>query len=372
MDINLKVKSNLRIRAFYLFFIMGGIQIGVGLMGAPKYLFLEAQQDSWISILIAYAAILLVLWVMLAILGSYDNADIFGIQVDIFGKWIGKLFGTVYVLHFAVSLLIVMVTYIDVIQIFIFPEINIWLVAFLLLSLVVYCVAGGLRSVVGVVFLFFFLAHWILILLYKPISLIDYTHYQPVLQASMIDLLTGARSATFTLTGFEILFLIYPFVQNKKQAWRSSLLGVTWSAGMLLLHTLVVIGYFSAHQMETMEWTVLSVFNTIKLPFIARFDLIVVAEWMMMTLPTMILLMWGLTHGMKRLYHVPKRITLYVTAMIIFAISGFFFRHEQIITMTSILNNIDFWIVFVYPLILLPLVKLKKQWRKRQKGRKKT
>ncbi|GGK08359.1 germination protein GerB [Lentibacillus kapialis] len=367
MDINLKVKQGLRIRAFYLFFIMSGIQIGVGVMGTPKYIFLDAQQDSWISVLMAYAAMLIVLWVMLLILKSYDNADILGIQVDIFGTWIGKLLGTVYMLYFAFVLLVVLVTYIDVVQLFIFPQINTWLLGFLLLSLVVYCVAGGLRSIVGVVFLFFILSHWLLLLLAKPISLIDISNYQPVWQASMIDLLKGAKSTTFTFTGFEIIFWIYPFIRNKNQVWRPIFLGATWSAGIILLNTLIVIGYFSATQARTIEWSVLSLFKIVELPFIARFDFIVVAEWMMITLPTMMLLMWAITQGMKRLYHVPKRITLYAAALIFLVVCGFIDEHHLIMALNNQANSIAFWIIFVYPLALLPIVKLKKAWQSRSK-----
>ncbi|GAB4074513.1 GerAB/ArcD/ProY family transporter [Barrientosiimonas marina] len=366
MDINMKVNQALRFRAFYLFFIMGGIQIGVGVIGGPKYIFTHARQDSWISVLIAYAAILIILWVMLLILKSYDNADIFGIQADIFGQWIGKLLGTVYILHFALTLFVVLVTYIDLIQLFIFPHLNAWLISFLLLSLVVYCVAGGLRSVIGVVFLFFLLSHWLWLLMYKPISLIDASHYQPVLQASMIDLLKGSRESAFTLAGFEILFVLYPFIQNKKHVWRPLWLGITWSAGILLFSVAVAIGYFSPIQLETIEWTVLAMLQNVELPFIARFDFIIVAEWMMIALPTILLYMWATTQGMKRLYNVPKRVTLYSLALIMAVLSGFIDSHGQVMMLTNFANDMAFWIIFVYPLVLLPIVKFKK-WRQNRK-----
>lgn len=373
MDLNVKVNSNMRIRAFYLFFIISGIQIGVGVMGEPKYVFLDAGQDSWLAILIAYAAVTLVLWVMLLILKSYGNADIFGIQVDVFGKWIGKLLGTLYILHFGFSLLIVLMTYIDVMHLFTFPRLNTWIVAGLLLSLIVYCVAGGLRVIVGFLFLFFFFANGILLFLaYQPIFLIDVLHYQPVLEASATDLLKGAKSTTFTLTGFEIIFLIYPFIQNQKQAWRPMFLGITWSIIILLLNTFITIGYFSSRQMQTLEWAVLSLFDTVTLPFIDRFDVIVVIIWMTVALSTMMLLMWAVTQGMERIYHVPKRTTLYISALGIVIISGFMDNHHLIMTLNDKANDIDFWIVFIYPLVLLPVVKLKNHWRNRWKRGKQT
>lgn len=50
MEINLKVKKGLRIRAFQLFFIIVGIQISVGILGAPRYIFEKAHQDAWVSV----------------------------------------------------------------------------------------------------------------------------------------------------------------------------------------------------------------------------------------------------------------------------------------------------------------------------------
>src|SRR5699024_10896573 len=101
MDINLNVKPGLRIRDFYLFFIIPSIQVGVGVLGAPRYIFADARQDAWLAILIAFVYIIIVAFVMFIILNQYKNADNFGIQMDVFEKWIGKLLGPVYIVFFA-------------------------------------------------------------------------------------------------------------------------------------------------------------------------------------------------------------------------------------------------------------------------------
>ncbi|HLR81404.1 MAG TPA: GerAB/ArcD/ProY family transporter, partial [Bacillota bacterium] len=97
MKVNIDIRSNHKVRAFYLFFIISSLQIGAGIMGAPKYIFKEAQQDSWLSILIATIYIIIVVFAMIFILEQYESADIFGIQVDVFGQWIGKLLGIIYI-----------------------------------------------------------------------------------------------------------------------------------------------------------------------------------------------------------------------------------------------------------------------------------
>lgn len=371
MDINVKVKQNLAIRAFYLFFIMESIIIGIGIMGSPMYIYNEARQDAWVSILITYVYVLLVLFAMFLILKQYKNADILGIQVDVFGRWIGKLLGTIYMVHFAVTLLIIFVTYIEVVQIFVFPEISPFLMGGLLLILIVSSVLGGLRVIVGVAFLFFFLSHWLLFLLYDPVTQMELDNFRPFLGASIPDLLRGAKKASFTFLGFEILFFVYPFIQNKQQAKRPVFLGVTFAAFLVLLDTCIAIGFYSPGLLEQLEWSVLMLYKSVHLPFINRMDYIVIAEWMMVVLPNMVLLMWVLTFGMKRIYNIQKKVTLYAMATFLFVASGFIKYHSYIINLTDTYSEISFWLVYVYPFILLPLVWLKKRRKKAGKGLKK-
>ncbi|MBO1911626.1 GerAB/ArcD/ProY family transporter, partial [Microvirga sp. 3-52] len=180
MKVNLTIKPGQSIRAFYLIFIIVGIQVGVGILGVPRYIFAVAHQDAWVSIIIAFAYMLIVTWAMFIILNKYENADIFGIQVDIFGRWIGKLLGTIYLLFFMVEFLSVLLNYIEIVQVFIFPTITTFIMGLLLLLLVIYSVQGGIRVVVGTVFIFSLLSPWIFLLLYDPISRMEVTHFFPM------------------------------------------------------------------------------------------------------------------------------------------------------------------------------------------------
>lgn len=368
VDVNLDIKPGLRIRAFYLFFIIVGTQIGVGMLGVPRYIFAEAHQDAWISVLIAFVYMIIVASTMLIILKQYKNADIFGIQIDIFGKWIGKLLGTIYIIFFTVELLSVILTYIEVVQVFLYPSMPSFILGLLLMILIVYSVLGGVRVIVGVAFLCILLAPWIFVLLYDPISRIEMSHYLPMFQASVMELLMGARATVYTFLGLEILFIIYPFIDNKKKAKRPIFLGLFFSTLHVLLTTIIAIGYFSEKGLSKMEWPVLSLFKSVSLSFLERFDYLVVAEWMMVALPTMVFLMWATTYGVKRLYSISQRKTLYTVAILLLIMVTFLQKDYTIQKVTDIVSEVGFWIVFVYPIVLLPIVLMKKRLRKNKEG----
>lgn len=366
MDVNVRVKKNFTIRAFYLIFIINTVQTGVGIMGAPKHIFLAAGRDSWLAILIAWAYMLVIVFVMFKILNQYKNADLFGIQVDVFGIWIGKLLGSLFLLHIAMSFLSVLITYIEVVQIFIFPNIKIVTMATLLLALIMYSVRGGIRVIVGIVFVFFLLTVFYSPILIHPAMRMDMTHFMPPVQASFKELLLGAKGTTYSFLGFEILLIIYPFIQNKKAAKLPTYLGVSLSAFLVLVMTVITIGYFSPHQIKSIDWTVLSLFKTVSFSFLERFDYVIVAEWMMVVIPNMVLLMWVITYGVKRLYKVPQKTTLYVASFLFLLISCLLNSNYAVQTTTDTVAKVGIWIVFVYPLILLPLVLIKKRWQKKK------
>lgn len=368
MEINMNIKRNLQIRAFYLFYIITSIQTGVGVLSAPRYIFAKAHQDAWLSIIITLIYMLIVVFVMFTILNQYENADIFGIQTDVFGKWIGKILGTIYILFFIAELLSVLLIYIEAIQTFIYSTLHSFIIGSLLLILTVYSVRGGLRVVVGVIFIFFFLSIWIFALLYDPMLRMEMTLFQPMFQASFIELLKGSLETSYSFFGFEILFLIYPFIMNKENAKTPVYLGVSFSAFIVLFTTIISIGYYSPHDFEKMDWAVLTLFKSVSFSFLERFDYIIVVVWMMVSLTTMILFMWMITYGMKRLYRFPQRKSLYCVAILLLIISSIVKYDYKIHEYSAIVSKIGFWIVFVYPLLLLPFVLLKKKWYKRKEA----
>lgn len=361
MKVNLNIKKNLQIPAFYLFFIICNIQIGVGILGVPKYIFMESKQDAWISVLIAIAFMLLVLYVIFLILNQYKNADLFGIQVDIFGRWIGKILGTLFIVYFLNVAMSVLLTYVHVIQLFIYPTMSSFLMGLLLLSLVVYGILGGIRVIVGITFIFFILTPWILIFLYDPISRMEMTHFQPMFQTSIKNLLKGARKTTYTFLGFEILFIIYPFIQNKSKAKLSTFFGVIFTGLVVFATTVISIGYYSPQDFSKIDWPVLQLFKSISYPLLERFDYIVVVEWMLLTIPTIMLSMWVVTYGTKRLFKVKQKTMLYIISIILLTICSMTKNHYATLWITDLIAQIGFWIAFIYPFILLVLVLIKKK-----------
>lgn len=368
MDINVTVKPNLQIRAFYLFFIIAGVQIGVGIIGAPRFVFLEAERDSWIAILIGFLFICIVVGAMFMILQQYENADYYGIHVDLFGNWLGKFMGTILILYLAGSFLSILMTYIQVIQIFLYHGLPNWIITSLILILALYTVLGGIRVVVGVTFIFFIITISLLVVLYDPLLRLNMYNYFPMFQTPLPDLLKGAKATAYTFSGFEILMFVYPFIKDKQKAKLPVYLGLTFTTIIFLLITMVSIGYFSAKGLKNVDWALLLLVKSASFTFLERLDYIVVIAWIMVIIPNLVLIMWAIAYGIKRLYNFQQRKTHYIFAGIILIVVNFFHFDYQITKLTDTIAKISFWVVYIYPLLLLPIVLIKKKWKNQGGG----
>ncbi|ASF38626.1 spore gernimation protein [Halobacillus halophilus] len=364
MNTNLIIKPDKAVEAFYLFFIVHTLQIGAGLMGVPRVIFTESGADSWIAILLAGIYLHFVAWIMILILRKYDNADIIGIQCDVFGRWLGRTLGIVYVIYLFFILLTVIKNYIEVVQVFIFPEIPLWLMSGFLLSLMIYAVIGGFRVVVGTSFIFFLLTIWMVLTLAQPISYMDWDHFTPILHTGAYDLLKGAYKTAYSVLGLEILFFVYPYIKNKQNIALPVHAGLALTTFLILLVTVVSIGYFSPEQLKETVWATLSLFKIISYPIVERFDFIAIALWMMVIIPNIVLFCWALIQSLKRLFQLPEKPSLYGVALLLFGASILVEYRVHIDQLTDWTSTLGFWLVFVYPVILYPLVLIRKRFRK--------
>ncbi|MFJ7934501.1 GerAB/ArcD/ProY family transporter [Sporosarcina sp. NPDC096371] len=349
--------------AFLLFFIIHTAQIGVGLQGFQRVIYQDAKQDAWISVLLAGLATHVIVFFMLKTLQMYGSNDLYGIQQDIFGKWIGNLLNILYIIYCSGAFFTVLRNYIEVVQTWVFPDLGTWFIAATLLLIVIYTFTGGLRVIVGISFFSVVLAIWLIPILAYPIKFIETRSLLPVLEANMSEILKGVKSMAFTVIGFEIIYVIYPFVKDKENAKKHIHLGLFVTTIIYLAIMLVSLTYFSGEQLTKTIWATLSLFSIVKLPFIERIEYIVVCFWMLIILSNLCLFVWSAYRGTSRMVKVNANKFVWIFSLIIFIISLTFKTRVQINTFNDYFNQAAFYIIFVYPIILYVLAAIKNKFK---------
>ncbi len=100
----------------------------------------------------------------------------------------------------------------------------------------------------------------------------DWLHLLPMFQTSIPELLKGAKATIYSLSGFEVLFVLYPFIDNKEKAKLPIFLGMGYTSLLIFSMTVIVLGYFSLEDLSEVEFSVLAIYKSVSYTFIERLE----------------------------------------------------------------------------------------------------
>ena len=111
--------------------------------------------------------------------------------------------------------------------------------------------------------------------------------------------------------------------------------------------------YYSPGQLHHTIWPTLTMLKIIKVPFIQRFEYIIIFLWYLIILPNLCLTIWSSCCISKRSFHIPFKITLpFLSQPYLF--HPFFTNRENINTLNTVLSQAGLYIVYAYiPILFL-------------------
>lgn len=368
MKVNLHPKEGILFNAFMLFFIIHSIQAGVGMAGLPRIVYLEAKHDAWISVFLAGIATTIVLALIILMLRQYDSADLYGIHVDIFGKWVGNTLSAIYMLYMSSSFFVIFMNYVEIVQVWIFPTLPAWQLSVVLILLSIYAVFGGIRAVIGVALFSVFGTMWMAFVIFVPLQYADVTHLFPIMNTDFKHMVKGMHSTTLSMMGFEVIMFVYPYVKDKEKIMLYAQLGNLFTTINFTALTLVSILFFASNSLEETIWPVLSMFKIVRLPNLERFEFIAVSFWMLIILPNLCLYLWSASKGFSRMMNRKQKSGIWVIGILSFGASFFIKTRYQMNAVTDFIAQIGFIFAICYPVLLSIIVFVKKKLERRKKN----
>lgn len=125
--------------------------------------------------------------------------------------------------------------------------------------------------------------------------------------------------------------------------------------------------YYSPGQLHHTIWPTLTMLKIIKVPFIQRFEYIIIFLWYLIILPNLCLTILSSCCISKKSFHIPFKITLPLFIAAIFISSLFFTNREGINTLNTVLSQAGLYIVYAYIPILFVFHSLRWHFKNRSK-----
>lgn len=340
--------------AFYLAF---GAQAGLDYLTFQHRIAIISGQDAWIAIVLAALFMHIGIWFMYSLL-NHQRTDLITINKRMFGSLVGGIINIALIVNFLFVSAMSVRLYAEIIKIWIFPDLQVGLLIFLLLLLAYYIVSGGFRVIVG----FFLIAQLSLAFIVIYAVLMPYYHPSnllPIWSHSFSKLFEATWSMLPSYLGIEALLIYYPFIKNGKKAQVWSNWGNAVTMVIYLMAFIFSIMFYSLGQLKEEHWPILTLFKFVELPFMERVEFIGASFQLFRLVPLLALYIWMAIQSTKIQFNFSKRKMLPISLVFAFVCSLAFKDIQQVMFFYRMASYFGFALIFLYVPLLAILSRLK-------------
>ena len=362
----MKVNQAYQVSPIYAFFLIHSAQFGAGVLGFSRIAAEQAGYDAWIGVLLAGIVLHILMWMIYRML-SWIQGNILELQTYMFGKLFGTGLNVLFLLYFFIVSASILRTYIEIVQVWMFPTASTFILATVMCVLVYYIVSSGFRVMTAICVLSIFMSIlYIFLCIYCMMKYGEMDGFLPIWNHSMQDIGDAMKKSIYTMARSEIILMIYPFIHHPKESHRFAQYGLLFSNFLYLLTIVSALACFNENMLAHRIWSQLSLSQLITFPFIQRFEYNMVSGYAWGMITSMILPIWACTRGIREIFAVRQRYTLLaLLGMLIFIACQLQDRHtiNTFITQTS---RFTFYLIYIYIPILFLLFCLKVQYQKKK------
>ncbi|MBN8193627.1 GerAB/ArcD/ProY family transporter [Bacillus sp. NTK074B] len=354
------VPDRRKISPFLVFFLIHSIQVGGGVLGFQRVISMNAGYDGWISVILAGIFTHIIMVMMYFILNKVDG-DLVSAHTLAFGKWIGNVFNFIFVIYFSLLVITILRTYIEVLQVWMYPRLSTFFFSLFFLILVYYIVNGGVRTITGTAFFGIVLPSYLILTFAFTFQYSDFWNVLPVFDHSVKDLLISTKNMSLTYLGYESILILYPFIKDAKKSQKYAHWALFTTTTLYTLLAVISFAFFSQKQLEKTVWATLSMWKIVEMPFVERFEYIGIANWCLIILPNTCIATWCASRILKRMTPLRHRTSLLIICILCLSTLTLFTDRKQVNFLNDISGQIGFYINYFYiPALLLLVIIMKK------------
>ncbi|MEG6591318.1 GerAB/ArcD/ProY family transporter [Paenibacillus barengoltzii] len=348
------VKPSSQVSAYFTWFLVHGVQTGIGMLNFQQKITRGAQQDAWVSLLGVGVLMHFVIFMLFRLMRMAEDGDIFSLHRQLFGNLMGKALSLLLFFYCVLICVGQIRPYVEVIHVWVFPDSALWQIALIILAAAAYIVSGGFRVVTGICLLCVFIPSLILPTLYFPMNLAHWNNLLPIMNHDLGDYITSAMNSLYIFLGPEFLLFYYPFLKDKRKAHKWAHLATAYTTALYLLVLFTTLGYFNMMQLERTIWPTLVLSKIIRLAFLERFDYIYIFNWLLVIFPICSISIWAAVRILHHTLKLPRKWALWITLIVVMGVIISMRTPVSIERMELLISHIGGFLTFGYlPLLFL-------------------
>ncbi len=251
-------------------------------------------------------------------------------------------------------------SYLNVIHVWMFPEVPSWAFALVFMALIYYIISGGFRTITGIAFLTVGVSYWLIFVPFYGLKYSEFTNILPIFDHTFMEIWDGTRSTSLSMIGFEMILMYYPFIKRAETSQKFAHGGALLSTLLSLLIYMVSIVFYSEKQLVLTLWPTLTITSIIEFPFIQRFEYIIISWWTIIIIPNMVIPLWSASRGLRRILNIQQKYPLWVMFFLILLVNIFVFDIDSLYFLNKIINPYCISFLISYLPLLYICLKIKK------------
>lgn len=256
---------------------------GMGITILPQKAVQYGGQNGWILILIGLIFSLICLFFINKVASIYPDDNFVDYTCKIVGKPLGVVISLGFILKIIISVAMQVRVFSEILKEIMLFNTPFWVISLSMLVLGAYMASKGYEARGRIAEILIFIVFIPLaFVFFIAVFDIDFSNLKPFFrELSVKEALKGGGYMIFYFSGIEFIFLVYPYIKEKKNIQKASMLAIVIVGLIMTIITVITIARFGKYDIAHQMWSVLEIMDTIDLPgsFIERQDALIMTFW---------------------------------------------------------------------------------------------
>lgn len=349
--------NNNNISRFQFIFLLIHGQVGVSVIALPNEVFMIANKDGWISILLAGVLIQIMIFIYGMLMKRFPSYNFYEIIEIISSKWIAKIVILIVTLYFTYMGAIMLAQFSIIISAWMMPLTPKWALAALIILTSLYIAMENLQIIARFMFIAMFTFPIYIAFAIYALKDSNITYILPVGEAGILPIFQGTITTLYSIHGFELLLFVYPFIKadHRKIIKTTSYVNIF----ITLYYTFIVILsllILSPEELKMVPEPVLYIVKSFSFKVLERPDLLITTLWIVIVVTTFAIIIYISSLGLSVFINKSRnKILVFIASALIFSFSLTINGIYELKTVSDVLTPFILFFIFILPTIFLIL-----------------
>lgn len=286
-----------------------GSMLGIGILSLPIDVTKAAKQDGWISTILGAIYPLYIIFIANYMCKKFPKQNILILSKKCFGKFLGTTLNFIFMTFFLMLATEVVSGIGNVLRIYMMRFLSnyqILLIIFLVPAFIAYKGVKTIGRINEIVFYLTCILFFIPLAALKDGSLLNVS---PVFGSGLISITKGIKETAFSYSGIEIVFLIYPYLQDSTLLKKACIKSIIITMIIYTWFVFISIYYLGIDIIPKFLWPIVTVSESIRIPIINNFRYIFIIMWSIIMFKTISNYYYAFTYSLSEITKAATRKT---------------------------------------------------------------